>query len=73
VVAWGQGEWVEQLQSVTGPLDIVFRPNINEYNGYRKVEMQLVDWRHSQLAPQGPHWPQAKADELRKEDADLSL
>lgn len=72
-VAWGQGEWVEQLQSVTGPLDIVFRPTINEYNGYRKVEMQLVDWRPSQVTPQGPHWSQAKVDELHKENADLSL
>jgi hypothetical protein len=46
-IAWGQGEWVEQLAQVQGPLDIVFRPAINEYNGYRSVELQLVDWRLS--------------------------
>jgi single-stranded-DNA-specific exonuclease len=49
-VAWGQGEWVEQLAQVQGPLDIVFRPAINDYNGYRSVELQLVDWRPSQSA-----------------------
>lgn len=60
-VAWGQGEWVEQLAQVQGPLDIVFRPAINDYNGFRSVELQLVDWRHSQASqsPQavlkGPH------------------
>jgi single-stranded-DNA-specific exonuclease len=61
-VAWGQGEWVEQLAQVQGPLDIVFRPSINEYNGFRSVELQLVDWRHSQphqatnAGLRGPHF-----------------
>ncbi|MEZ6135257.1 MAG: single-stranded-DNA-specific exonuclease RecJ [Pirellulaceae bacterium] len=28
-----------------GTVDLAFRPVINEFNGFRKVEMQLVDWR----------------------------
>lgn len=76
-VAWGQGEWVEQLAQVQGPLDIVFRPAINDYNGYRSVELQLVDWRHSQAAAtsgsvlQGPHFQsQPSRAELAKHIAE---
>lgn len=76
-VAWGQGEWVEQLAQVQGPLDIVFRPAINDYNGYRSVELQLVDWRHSQAAAasgsvlQGPHFQaQPSRAELAKHVAE---
>jgi len=60
-VAWGQGEWVEQLAQVQGPLDIVFRPSINEYNGYRSVELQVIDWRPSQAHLKGPHWAHVSA------------
>jgi hypothetical protein len=28
---------------------LAFRPNVNEFNGYRRVELQLVDWRASQV------------------------
>jgi single-stranded-DNA-specific exonuclease len=54
----GLGNWLQ----IQGPLDIVFRPAINEFNGYRSVELQLVDWRHSQtsqssqLGLKGPHF-----------------
>ena len=46
-VAFGKGEWAEQLEGVTLPLDIAFRPVINEFRGRRSVEMHLVDWRVS--------------------------
>ena len=54
-IAFGQAEWValmgEALGESTETIDIVFRPVINEFNGMRKVEMHLVDWRPStQLA-----------------------
>jgi single-stranded-DNA-specific exonuclease len=44
-VAFGKGEWAEELEQVSQPLDIAFRPVINEFRGMRSVEMHLVDWR----------------------------
>lgn len=48
-VAFGQGEAADELASLDAPLDLAFRPVINEYNGYRNVEMHLVDWRVSSV------------------------
>ncbi len=44
-VAFGRGEWAEELDQVHGPLDIAYRPVINEFRGLRTVELHLVDWR----------------------------
>jgi len=44
-VAFGKGEWAEDLAEVDGPFDIVYRPVINEFRGRRNVELHLVDWR----------------------------
>jgi single-stranded-DNA-specific exonuclease len=46
-VSFGNGEWAEELERVTGPIDVAFRPVINEFRGRRTVEMQIVDWRVS--------------------------
>jgi single-stranded-DNA-specific exonuclease len=46
-VAFGQGDWCEMLNACEGPIDVAYRPVINEFNGYRRVEIQLVDWRPS--------------------------
>ncbi len=46
-VAFGQGDWCDPLNECAGPIDVAFRPVISEYGGYRRVEMQLVDWRPS--------------------------
>ena len=46
-VAFGGGEWLEALNRSPGPLDIAFRPVINEFRGARSVELQLSDWRPS--------------------------
>ncbi len=48
-VAFGQGEAADELASLAAPLDVAFRPVINEFNGYRNVEMHLVDWRVSRI------------------------
>jgi single-stranded-DNA-specific exonuclease len=50
-VAFGQGEWCNDLNACDGPIDIAYRPVINEFGGRRTVEIQLVDWRpsHSQV------------------------
>lgn len=54
-VAFGQAEhWLAELTACTEncatPIDIAFRPVINEFRGFRKVELQLVEWRRSESA-----------------------
>lgn len=46
-VAFGQGDWCDELNTCDGPIDIAYRPVINEFAGRRNVEIQLVDWRPS--------------------------
>ena len=47
-VAFGRSEWVEPLLEVSGPISVSFAPKINEYRGYRSVEMELHDWKPAQ-------------------------
>lgn len=47
-IGFGQADWLEELTATEGPIDIAFRPVINEFRGRRSVEMHLVDWRVSQ-------------------------
>ncbi|XZE21663.1 single-stranded-DNA-specific exonuclease RecJ [Pirellulaceae bacterium SH449] len=54
-VAFGQAEWVEPLNTHAGQFDIAFRPQLNEFNGMRRVELQLLDWRVAKLSPEQPH------------------
>ena len=44
-VAFGGGEWANELAAVDGPLDVAFRPVINHFHGRQSVELHLVDWR----------------------------
>ncbi len=44
-VAFGQGDWAEELTQLSGPFDIAYRPVINDFRGRRNVELHLVDWR----------------------------
>ena len=44
-VAWGRGEWAEELQATRGPISISFAPIINSFRGYNSVELQLIDWK----------------------------
>lgn len=44
-VAFGAGDWEEELLRVDGPISIAFRPVINTFRGWSKVEMHLEDWR----------------------------
>ncbi|MCO6454836.1 MAG: single-stranded-DNA-specific exonuclease RecJ [Pirellulaceae bacterium] len=50
-MAFGQGEWADELTAkLDEPLDIAYRPVINEFRGRRSVELHLVDWRPTQAA-----------------------
>jgi len=44
-VAFGGGEWADQLDYESGVYDFAFKPVINEFRGRRTVEMQIIDWR----------------------------
>jgi single-stranded-DNA-specific exonuclease len=54
-VAFGQAEWIEPLNTHQGQFDIAFRPQLNEFNGMKRVELQLLDWRVAKLPPEQPH------------------
>jgi single-stranded-DNA-specific exonuclease len=49
-IAFGGGEWYDELSEIEGTIDVAFRPVINEFRGRRTVEIQLVDWRPSRAA-----------------------
>jgi single-stranded-DNA-specific exonuclease len=44
-VAFGGGDWEQELNSATGALAVAFKPVINDFRGRKTVEMQLADWR----------------------------
>ena len=44
-VAFGRGEWAEQIEAVDGPISISFAASINEFRGRRNVELKLIDWQ----------------------------
>lgn len=50
-VSFGNADWAEELERVDGPIDVAFRPVVNEFRGRRNVELQVVDWRVSTPAP----------------------
>lgn len=49
-VAFGGGDWFDELSHLQGPMDIALKPVINEFNGFRKVEAHITDWRVSEPA-----------------------
>jgi single-stranded-DNA-specific exonuclease len=44
-VAWGFGEFADELSAIGAPFDIAYKPVINEFRNRQTVEVQLVDWR----------------------------
>lgn len=44
-VAFGKGEWADEIDAVDGPISICFAPVINRFRGRENVEMHLIDWQ----------------------------
>ena len=44
-VAFGMGDRYDELVSAGGICSVVFTPKINEWNGYRSIEMEVIDFR----------------------------
>ena len=43
-VAFGCGDWADEMAQCSGPLSVAFRPVINEFRGRRSVELHVADW-----------------------------
>lgn len=54
-VAFGRGEWAEELQATDGRISVTFAPVINTFRGYNKVELQLIDWKPTSTSPATSH------------------
>lgn len=48
-IAFGRGEWAEEIQNAGRPLMISFEPNINRFRGRESVELRLIDWQADEL------------------------
>lgn len=44
-VAFGRGEWAEEIAAVNGRLSVIFAPVINSFRGFESVELRLIDWK----------------------------
>jgi single-stranded-DNA-specific exonuclease len=44
-VAFGAADWADDLAALDSPLDVAFRPVVNDFRGRQSVELHLVDWR----------------------------
>ena len=43
-VAFGKGEWADEMTKHAGPISICFQPVINRFQGRENVEFHLIDW-----------------------------
>lgn len=55
-VAWGEGTWAPHFQRITH-IDIVYQPQLNEWNGKRELRLNLRDFRSARgpTADPQPH------------------
>ncbi len=44
-VAFGNGDWEQELAAVDAPFAVAFHPCINDFAGRRRVELHVADWR----------------------------
>lgn len=52
-VAFGQGDWADELAVVGGPISVAYRPVINHFRGRRSVDLHIVDWKRVGAAVAG--------------------
>lgn len=44
-IAFGRGEWADEMAKHQGPISICFQPTINRFQGRESVEFHLIDWQ----------------------------
>jgi len=49
-VAFGKGDWLPELSNTDNLFDFAFKPVLNEYRGFKSVQLQLIDYRVSTLS-----------------------
>jgi len=49
-VAWGMADRLEELMSAGGDCCLAFTPRINEWNGSRRIELQVIDFKPVKVA-----------------------
>jgi len=49
-VAWGMGDRLDDLMADGGRCCLAFTPKINEWNGSRNVEIEVIDFQAQRLA-----------------------
>jgi single-stranded-DNA-specific exonuclease len=47
-VAFGNGDWADELSQVAAPLSVAFKPVLNNFRGRSSVELHLADWNTDQ-------------------------
>lgn len=50
-VAFGGGDWHDELVGAGAGLELAFRPIVNEFRGRSSVELQVADWRAAAPVP----------------------
>lgn len=44
-IAFGKGDWADEMAKHSGPMSICFQPTINRFQGRESVEFHLIDWQ----------------------------
>jgi single-stranded-DNA-specific exonuclease len=52
-VAWNMADRLEELTVSNGDCCIAFTPKINEWNGYKKIELQIIDLKPGKTVAMG--------------------
>lgn len=52
-VAWNMADRLDELMSAGGDCCLAFTPRINEWNGNRRIELQVIDLKPGKTAPLG--------------------
>ncbi len=52
-VGWGFGDRLDDLMAGGGACSLAFTPKVNEWNGFRKVEIEMVDFQPQSIAELG--------------------
>ncbi len=52
-VAWGMGDRLDDLMAAGGECCLVFTPKINEWNGFKSVEIEVTDFQASAVPELG--------------------
>lgn len=53
-VAFGKGDWADELANAGSSVSICFQPVINRFNGQERAEIHLLDWQPTDMSVSTP-------------------